>query len=137
MCYYPYFPRYRGTSDDGINSLLPEDQPGEYYDGLSDSIKECFDAYGVKTYVDMLGSNEAPGPWYPMYSYSNSMTNATSGGLAWNLMGQVKHEYLPQVVMADDFEAMWKKYMKAYERCNPQDFLDEMQAELDRRVSSK
>jgi putative aldouronate transport system substrate-binding protein len=39
--------------------------------------------------------------------------------------------------MADDFEAMWKKYMKAYERCNPQDFLDEMQAELDRRVSSK
>jgi putative aldouronate transport system substrate-binding protein len=137
MCYYPYFPRYRGTSDDGINSLLPEDQPGEYYDGLSDSIKECFDAYGVKTYVDMLGSNEAPGPWYPMYSYSNSMTNATSGGLAWNLMGQVKHEYLHQVVMADDFEAMWKKYMKAYERCNPQDFLDEMQAELDRRVSSK
>lgn len=134
MCNYAYFPHWNGTSDDGINSNLPTDQPGEYYDGLSDQVKECLSAYGARNYVDMLGTNESPGPWYPMFSYSNSMSNATSGGLAWNLMSQVKHEYLPQVVMSDDFEAMWKKYMKAYKRCNPQDFLDEMQEELDRRV---
>ena len=134
MCNYAYFPHWNGMSDDGINSNLPTDQPGEYYDGLSDQVKECLSAYGARNYVDMLGTNESPGPWYPMFSYSNSMSNATSGGLAWNLMGQVKHEYLPQVVMTDDFEAMWKKYMKAYKRCNPQDFLDEMQEELDRRV---
>ena len=136
MCSYSYFPQWGGTSDDGINANLPSDQPGEYYDGLSDSLKECFAAYGVRTYVEMLGTNEAPGAWYPMYSYSNSMTNATLGGLAYSMMGQVKHEYLPQVIMSDDFESMWKKYMKAYSHCNPQDFLDEMQEEVDRRVGN-
>ena len=90
MCNYAYFPHWNGMSDDGINSNLPTDQPGEYYDGLSDQVKECLSAYGARNYVDMLGTNESPGPWYPMFSYSNSMSNATSGGLAWNLMGQVK-----------------------------------------------
>ncbi|MCR5773135.1 MAG: extracellular solute-binding protein [Butyrivibrio sp.] len=136
MCGYSYFPQWGGTSDDGINANLPIDQPGEFYDGLSDSLKECFSAYGVRTYVEMLGTNESPGIWYPMYSYSNSMTTATSGGYTWIKMNQIKHEYLPQVVMSDDFSSMWKKYMKAYKRCNPQDFLDEMQAELDRRIST-
>ena len=136
MCSYSYFPQWGGTSDDGINANLPSDQPGEYYDSLSEPMKECFSAYGVRTYVEMLGTNESPGAWYPMYSYSNSMTNATMGGLAYSMMTQVKHEYLPQVIMSDDFEAMWKKYMKAYDRCNPQDFLDEMQLELDRRLGN-
>jgi putative aldouronate transport system substrate-binding protein len=49
-------------------------------------------------------------------------------------MGEIKHEYLPKVVMASDFEAAWDEYMSVYEKCNPQDFLEEMQTELDRRM---
>lgn len=49
-------------------------------------------------------------------------------------MGEVKHEYLPKVVMAEDFDQAWDDYMKVYEDCNPQAFLDEMQAELERRI---
>lgn len=48
--------------------------------------------------------------------------------------GRNKHEYLPKVVMASDFEAAWDEYMSVYEKCNPQDFLEEMQTELDRRM---
>ena len=40
---------------------------------------------------------------------------------------------LPKVVMAEDFDAAWDEYMEAYESCDPQAFLDEMQEELDRR----
>ncbi len=36
--------------------------------------------------------------------------------------------------MADDFEDGWSQYMEVYNAANPQDFLSEMQAELDRRV---
>ena len=36
--------------------------------------------------------------------------------------------------MADDFVSAWDEYMTAYDGCNPQAFLDEMQAELDRRM---
>ena len=36
--------------------------------------------------------------------------------------------------MADDFEKAWDEYMKVYSDCNPEAFISEMQAELDRRV---
>ena len=134
LCTYSYFPQYAGTSRDGINAMQPQYQPTEFFDGLSDDVKKSFEAYGAETYVDMLGTSEAPGPWYPMYSYSNNMTTSTPGGMALTKMGEIKHEYLPKVVMAEDFDAAWDEYMEAYESCDPQAFLDEMQEELDRRM---
>lgn len=134
LCTYSYFPQYLGTSRDGVNAMKPEYQAKEFYDSLCTNVQECFKAYGAETYVDMLGTSEAPGPWYPMYSHSNNMTTETEGGLAWTKMGEVKHEYLPQVVMAADFESAWADYMEIYDSCNPQAFIDEMQAELDRRM---
>lgn len=134
LCTYSYFPQYLGTSRDGVNAMKPEYQAKEFYDSLCTNVQECFKAYGAETYVDMLGTSEAPGPWYPMYSHSNNMTTETEGGLAWTKMGEVKHEYLPQVVMATDFESAWADYMEIYDSCNPQAFIDEMQAELDRRM---
>ncbi|MDE6389544.1 MAG: sugar ABC transporter substrate-binding protein [Lachnospiraceae bacterium] len=134
LCTYSYFPQYSGMSDDGINANKPEGQPNEFYANLQADVKECFDAYGVQTYVEMIGTSEAPGAWYPMWSYSNTLTTSTPGGTAWNRMGEIKHEYLPKVVMASDFESGWSEYMDAYSSCNPQDFLDEMQAELDKRM---
>lgn len=134
LCTYSYFPQYSGMSDDGINANKPEGQPNEFYANLQSDVKECFDAYGVQTYVEMIGTTEAPGAWYPMWSYSNTLTTSTPGGTAWNRMGEIKHEYLPKVVMASDFESGWSEYMDAYESCKPQDFLDEMQAELDKRM---
>ncbi|MDD6811283.1 MAG: extracellular solute-binding protein [Lachnospiraceae bacterium] len=134
LCTYSYFPQYNGTSDDGINANKPDGQANEFYDGLNSEVQECFEAYGAQTYVDMIGTSEAPGSWYPMWSYSNTLTTNTAGGTAWIKMGEIKHEYLPKVVMADNFDAAWTEYMDVYAGCNPQDFLDEMQTELDRRM---
>ena len=117
-CTYSYFPQYSGTSDDGINANKPDGQANEFFDGLNDDVKEAFSAYGAETYVDMIGTNEAPGAWYPMWSYSNSFTTDTEGGMAWNKIGEIKHEYLPQVVMAKDFDAAWAEYMDAYNSCD-------------------
>lgn len=136
MCVYSYFPQYSGTSDDGINSINVSGQPGEFHDSLNKEVADCLEAYGAETYVDMLGTNEAPGAWYPMYSFSNNMTTATPGGMARTKIDEIKHQYLPKVVMAEDFDAAWEEYMKVYNNCNPQAFLDEMQAELDRRMEA-
>ena len=129
-----YFPQYSGTSDDGINANKPDGQANEFFDGLNDDVKEAFSAYGAETYVDMIGTNEAPGAWYPMWSYSNSFTTDTEGGMAWNKIGEIKHEYLPQVVMAKDFDAAWAEYMDAYNSCDPGAFIGELQTELDKRM---
>lgn len=134
LCSYSYFPQYNGTSDDGINANKPDGQAREFYDGLNSDVQEAFDAYGVKTYVEMLGTNDAPGDWYPMWSYSNNFNTSTPGGVAWTKIGEVKHEQLPQVVMAKNFDKAWDTYMDAYNACNPQDFLDELQTELDKRL---
>lgn len=134
-CIYSYFPRLEGLCEDGINAFSPEYQPGEFMEALSPEVRECFDAYGCKTYVEMLGSNEHPGPWYPMYSYSDTLTNAQEAGRVWEAMTEVKQNYLPQVIMTDDFEETWKLYMEAYKACQPEIFFDAMQKELERRIS--
>lgn len=134
-CVYSYLPQWLGTSRDGINAMQPQEQKSEFFDGLAEPLVKCFDAYGAAGYPDMLGSvNKETGPWYPMYSYSNSMTTDTPGGVAWTKMGETKHEWLPKVVMASDFESEWGKYMDAYNSCKPEDFLAEMQTELEKRA---
>lgn len=137
VCNYSYFPQWLGTSRDGKNAMQPGQQTSEFFNGLAEPLVKCFEAYGASTYVDMIGSAKVEtGPWYPMYSFSGSMTTETPGGVAWTKMGEVKHEWLPKVVMASDFDATWTEYMEVYNATNPQDFLDEMQAELERRAAA-
>lgn len=136
LCMYSYMPQWNGTSRDGINAMKPEYQPSEFQANLAEPLVNCFKGYGVDNYVEMIGSvQEVPGIWYPMYSHSNNMTTETPGGVAWTKMGEVKHEWLPKVVMASDFEATWAEYMEAYAATKPEDFLAEMQTELDRRAA--
>ncbi len=133
FCMYPYFPRTEGMLSDGINAFSPEYQPGEFFDALVPDVKECLLAYGCKSYVDMLGTNEEPGPWYPMYSYSEMLSSESEVGRVWEQMNRVKREYLPRIIMTDDFDGMWKQYMEDYEFCQPEIFLAEMQKELEHR----
>lgn len=134
LCFYRYFPNYLGRLKDGKNAATPDHQPDEFFQSLRQDVKDCFTAYNAKSYVDMLGNNESPGPWYPMYSFSNNMTTSTPEGTAWTKMGECKHKWLPMVCMAKDFESEWSNYMNAYNECKPQDFLNSMQQELDRRI---
>lgn len=134
FCMYPYFPRREGISTDGINAFSPEYQENMFFDSLSEDVKECFMAYGCKNYVDMLGDNEQPGKWYPMYSYSSKLTYSTEEGRVWKSMDEVKRQWLPLVIMADDFGEMWDRYMKAYKKCHPEIFFKSLQEELERRI---
>ncbi len=138
LCLYKYFPRWLGTSRDGKNAMEPTEQTSEFFGSLAEPLVNCFQAYGVGTYVDMIGSAKVEvGPWYPMWSFSNSLTTETPGGVAWMKMGEVKHEWLPKVVMSKDFASTWESYMDNYNAANPQDFLAEMQAELDKRIANQ
>lgn len=135
LCPYAYFPNYVGMDHDGINACNASYSATEFYEGLSDEVKECFDAYGVKTYVEFCNKTESNSPWFPMWSYSNNLTSDTPDGEVWLNMGEVKHEYLPQVVMADDFESAWEEYMEEYnKRCDIPTFLAGIDAEIQRRI---
>lgn len=136
-CYYSYFPRKEGLMKDGINAYVPEDQLSESNNNLPKDVIECLAAYGCQTYVDMLGNNDKPGNWYPMYSYSDQLTYSTQEGSVWKEMIAVKQDQLPKVIMSDDFEQAWEDYMQMYQSCKPQIFFDAMQQELERRVNGR
>lgn len=137
LCTYSYFPQWLGTSKDGINAMQPTYQTSEFQSSLAEPLVKCFDAYGVDNYVEMIGSVvKETGPWFPMYSVSNNFTTDTPGGVAWTKMGEVKHEWLPKVVMNADFDGIWTDYMSAYEAVSPEDFIAEMQEALDAIVAS-
>lgn len=133
-CYYAYFPRKEGLMKDGINAYIPEDQQSEAYRNLPPDVIECLDAYGCKTYVDMLGNNEKPGKWYPMYSYSDQLTYSSQAGSVWKKMNAIKQDQLPKLILSDNFEQAWDEYMQMYESCEPEIFFDAMQRELERRA---
>ena len=136
VCNYSYMPQWLGTSKDGKNAMQPAEQASEFYAGLSEPLANCFKAYNAGGYPDMVGSEYMEtGIWYPMYSYSNNMDNSTPGGVAWTKMGETKHEWLPKVVMAGNFDSEWDTYMDAYSKCKPEDFFAEMQEELERRAA--
>ena len=114
LCRYAYLPSYSGMDHDGINASNPQSQPLEYYNQLSDIFKECFSAYNVRTPSDMLNKPMEQSAWFPMWSYTNTFTPDTTYGKAKDDMDSIKHQYLPKVVMSDDFEASWDEYMQAY-----------------------
>ena len=103
----------------------------EFMKSLKPDIRECFEAYGVQNYVELLGTNEAPGAWYPMYSYTQSLSSKSKGGMIRDEIDAVKRNWLPQVIMSDDFASTWDAYMAAYQKCDPQDYFDILQRHLD------
>lgn len=81
----------------------------------------------------MLGTNE---PYNYGIRCGHSQTTLQQTQRVWNGTPRLAklHEQLPQVVMAKDFDSAWKTYMDAYNACNPDAFLSELQAELDKRM---
>ncbi len=133
-CPYSYFPRMEGYLPDGINAFSPEYQPHEFMRMQPSDIQECLTAYGCENYVDMLGNNESPGKWYPLYSYTTTITESSEAGKTWMEMASVKHTWLPQVVMTTDFETTWDAYMEAYYNSHPEVFFTDIQEEVERRI---
>lgn len=133
---YSYFPHYEGMSLDGINAFKPEFQPSEYYDAQPEARKKVLDAYGKKTFMEFMDpADEENDPWYPMWSYTNTWTADTEYGIQKVYMDEVKHEYLPKVIMADDFESAWQDYMNVLnERVDMKCYEDALTAEVQRRI---
>ena len=126
-------PRYGGKAPDGKNAYTSTNQPNIFHDHLPDPVRKCFDAYGNQTYTDFLNPAPENPKWYPMWSFESSVTDATEYGRVSKKINEVKHKYMPLMVMSDDFEKTWDEYNKAYNQVEPQIYFDELTAEVRRR----
>jgi len=137
FCGYGYFPNYSGMDHDEINAATPGQQPQEFYDSLKPEVQECLAAYGAKTYIEMLDYNQIDPyeePWYPMWSLVGDLPTDTKAGMAWTKMEECKKEYVPKLVLADDFDKAWETYMEKYKECHPEDFFAAMQEGVYKRI---
>jgi putative aldouronate transport system substrate-binding protein len=127
FCPYSWFPNYRGMLADGINCANAGDQPDEFYATLSKTDKNILDHYGYKKFTEFMNTPpEENTPWFPIYSYTNSLTADHPAGIAMAKMDDIKKQWLPKVIMTktNDFDSTWKEYqttlttqvdMKTYE----------------------
>ena len=135
ICVYNYMPYYLGMAPDGINAFESTNQPNIFYEHLSDDVQRCFSAYGIQTYTEMLNDPPENSPWYPMWSFSNSITDETDYGKVMKQIDAAKHKYLPLLVMSNDFESSWEEYVDEYNQIDSQIYFDELTAEVRRRAA--
>ncbi len=69
-----------------------------------------------------------------MYSYATSLSDTTEAGMVYEQINEIKHEWLPRVIMAEDFDTAWQEYMDAYNACSPQILMEDLQQEVMRRI---
>ena len=134
LCQYDYMPFYQGMAPDGKNAFTATNQPNIYYSHLPKEVQECFSAYDVQTFREFLNVPGDNPPWYPMWSFSNTVTEDTDYGKIMNQIDAAKHKYLPLLVMSSDFEATWAEYTTAYGEINTQLYFDALTAEVQRRI---
>ena len=136
-CEYSYLPYWKGLREDGFNRMMPAEQPSIFKSNLSKALVNCFDAYGADNYVDMIGSVYcAHEPWYPLWSWSNSLNSTTHYGTVWKQINDTKQEWLPKLVMSENFDSDWDSYMTAYSNCDPEAFLTEAYNEVVYRINN-
>ena len=136
-CSYTYFPAYEGMSADGINTVLPAEQPAEYYQKLSDYDKKVLDAYGFQTWKEFLGEETKGSPWFPLYSCVADWPADSDYGQARADMERVKRLWLPKVIMSSEaeFEKSWSDYMETYQNeVNVDAYLEQLNLEIQKRV---
>ncbi len=114
---FAYFPSYFGMLDDGVNTVNPEEQPGEYYAQLSEYDKGILDAYGYRTWKEFMGEETQGMPWFPLYSCTADWPLDSSYGKALEDMERIKRRWLPRIIMSpvESFGENWDAYMQEYQ----------------------
>ena len=136
---YTYFPAYEGMLADGINTVLPAEQPGEYYQKLSEYDKKVLDAYGFQTWKEFLGEEVEGNPWFPLYSCVADWPVESDYGKARAKMEEVKRLWLPKIIMSpeEEFEENWSSYMSNYQaNVDVEAYVNQLNQEIQKRVQA-
>lgn len=136
ICMYGYLPYYMGMAPDKKNAYSPSFQADDFYKHLPEEVKECLEAYGAKTYVDLMNDAGPNPPWYPMWSFSNAVTTDTDYGTVMKQIDELKHRELPMIVMSKDFDEAWEKYVSEYQNIDTYIYFEALTKEVEKRCNN-
>lgn len=107
------FPKLEGRYTDG-NSTSSLTQPEERLENQFPYDKEFYGKYDYYTKSDFLPVMEHPG--YPeVWSIFSTMEEDNLAKPIFDQITDLQNRYLPNVIMAKDFDSAWTEYAKRYE----------------------
>lgn len=110
-----YSPKIEGTYPDG-NVYGPGNDPDEFYAALNEYDKSFLDGYGRKSWAEFYNTPPENPLWYPTWTIN--LQDGSPEAIANTKASDTKVQMLPQVIMADDFEAAWQEFVAEYETAN-------------------
>lgn len=132
VCKFEYCPQWFGSAGDGLNALQPQEQTKEYRDSLPEPVVNCLMAYEVSTIARLIDSKEYKlYAWNPMSNWLEQLDPDDPAGATYIKMNEVKAEYLPNIVISDDFDSVWAEYVNAYAETEPEIFFESAQDAYD------
>lgn len=125
------FPKIEGRYSDG-NAANAGIQPEERIEGMSEYDKEFLGKYGFSDRSEFLPLAEYAG--YPeVWSIFSTMDEDNPVKEIFNDITDLQNRYLPNVIMADDFEAAWAEYAARYENVN----YPLLEAEIEKEIKAR
>ena len=109
------FPHIEGRLPDG-NAASPGDQPEEKKANMYDYDKEFYSHYKLPNgdsysqRADFLPLFEHPG-YSEVWSLLSTMDSEAPERQTFDKITDIQNRYLPGVIMSDDFDAAWEKYI--------------------------
>ena len=123
---------------DGINNSDPGFQPSIYRQSRRDNEVAMLDALGIDTFASLF-----PQPDMRRTSYFPAWTITVPPdsveGITDQRVEDTRRKYIPLLIMADDYEAVWDEYMSELAAIPAADIAAALafrQAEIDRRVEA-
>ena len=118
---FDIMPKREGTLSCG-NAFVPANQPGEFFDSLSEYFQFFLESYNKQTWMEFLNPVTTNPPHFP--AWQAHLPAGSAAQLAQTQLDEVAAQFLPVAIMAPvaDFDARWQDYIDAIDRIDVEAF---------------
>lgn len=129
------FPKLEGRYSNG-NSCGAGTQPEERLENQFPYDKEFYSKYGFYSKSDFLPLMDHPG--YPeVWSIFSTMEEDNIAKPIFDEITDLQNRYLPGVIMSDNFDAAWDEYVARYENVNYKALEEEIERQIQARLTKR
>lgn len=129
------FPKLEGRYSNG-NSCGAGTQPEERLENQFPYDKEFYSKYGFYSKSDFLPLMDHPG--YPeVWSIFSTMEEDNIAKPIFDEITDLQNRYLPGVIMSDNFDAAWDEYVARYENVNYKALEEEIESQIQARLTKR
>lgn len=131
---WQYCPKMQGLYEDG-SPCTPTDSTDEFKASQYEYDQNFLSTLKINYPAEVLSEPVKRPDYYPVWGFT--IEDGSAAMTANTKFNDVSRKYLPRLIMskADVFDALWDKYVKDFNACNPQVYLDEVNRQIKEKMS--